>query len=218
MKRRVLILKPRLDLPFKRFGLKVPNKNIEPIRIHWQNFVDRLHEYHAMRHDKVVVVEEERWKFINMIVQCYNPDLAYIPHTDKKNFIGSNVCRYYMQTVFPWLFTVDKEGWGGNASHAKDGWEVAPDEDRTFNLFKERADRGESKFDQPQNEFVNNIGEFIFVPLQLPHDETIKYHSNVQVVTWAVRLMEWSYENRINVIFKNHPINPGSFEDVRLFA
>ena len=81
MKRRVLILKPRLDLPFKRFGLKVPNKNIEPIRIHWQNFVDRLHEYHAMRHDKVVVVEEERWKFINMIVQFYNPDIAYIPHT-----------------------------------------------------------------------------------------------------------------------------------------
>jgi capsule polysaccharide modification protein KpsS len=30
--------------------------------------------------------------------------------------------------------------------------------------------------------------------------------------------MEWSYENRINVIFKNHPINPQSLEDVRLFA
>ena len=158
MKRRVLIIKRRLDFTIIRFGLKVPNKNIEPIRIHWQNFVDRLHEYHAMRHDKVVVVEEERWKFINMIVQFYNPDIAYIPHTDKKNFIGSDVCRYYMQTVFPWLFTVDKEGWGGNASHSKDGWEVAPDEDRTFNLFKERADRGESKFDQPNKEFVNNIG------------------------------------------------------------
>ena len=104
-----------------------------------------------------------------MIVQFYNPDIAYIPHTDKKNFIGSDVCRYYMQTVFPWLFTVDKEGWGGNASHSKDGWEVAPDEDRTFNLFKERADRGESKFDQPNKEFVNNIGDYIFVPLQLPH-------------------------------------------------
>ena len=218
MKRRVLILKPRLDLPFKRFGLKIPNKNIEPIRVHWQNFVDKLHEYHVMRHDRVIVVEEERWKFNNMLLDYYAPDVAYIPHTDKKNFLGGKVSKYYMQTVFPWLFTIDNEGWGGNASHSTMGWEVAPDEDRTFELFRERALRGESKFDQPQKEFVNNIGEFIFVPLQLPHDETIRYHSNLKVISWAVKIMDWSYENRINVIFKNHPINPQSLEDVRLFA
>lgn len=221
MKRRVLILKPRLDLPFKRFGLKVAGKQIEPIRVHWQNFVDKLHEYHVMRHDKVVIVEEERWKFNNLLIDYYAPDIAYIPHTDKKTFMGqdeNDVCRYYMQTVFPWLFTIDKEGWGGNASHAKAGWEVAPDEDRTFNLFRERAYRGESKFEQPTGNFVNNIGDYIFVPLQLPHDETIRYHSNLKVITWAVKLMDWTYENRINLVFKNHPANPGSLEDVRQFS
>tara|TARA_B100000073_G_scaffold60333_1_gene44766 strand:- start:76 stop:1062 length:987 start_codon:yes stop_codon:yes gene_type:complete len=221
MKRRVLILKPRLDLPFKRFGLNIPNKNIIPIRVHWQNFVDKLHEYHTMRHDRVVVIEEEKWKLSNLLLDYYAPDIAYIPHTDKKTFMGideNDVCRYYMQTVFPWLFTIDKEGWGGNASHAKSGWEVAPDEDRTYNLFKERADRGESKFDQPTGKFVNNIGDYIFVPLQLPHDETIRYHSNLKVITWAVKLMDWSYENKINLVFKNHPANPASLEDVRQFT
>ena len=221
MKRRVLILKPRLDLPFKRFGLNIPNKNIIPIRVHWQNFVDKLHEYHTLRHDRVVVIEEEKWKLSNLLLDYYAPDIAYIPHTDKKTFMGideNDVCRYYMQTVFPWLFTIDKEGWGGNASHAKSGWEVAPDEDRTYNLFKERADRGESKFDQPTGKFVNNIGDYIFVPLQLPHDETIRYHSNLKVITWAVKLMDWSYENKINLVFKNHPANPASLEDVRQFT
>jgi len=218
MPRRVLILKPRLDLPFKRFGLELRKNHIEPIRVHWQNFIDKLHEYHIMRHDKVLVIEEQRWKFDNGYVTYFAPDIAYVPHTSKEQFKGDTNCRYYMQTVFPWLFTIDKEGWGGNASHAKSGWEVAPDENRTFNLFKERADRGESKFDQPIGNFVNNIGDYIFVPLQLPHDETIKYHSGLKVVTWAVRLMEWAYDNRINLIFKNHPINPGSLEDVRLFT
>ena len=76
MKRKVLILKPRLDLPFKRFGLKIPNKNLEPIRVHWQNFVDKLHEYHTMRHDRVVIVEEEKWKLNNYLIQWYDPDIA----------------------------------------------------------------------------------------------------------------------------------------------
>ena len=218
MPKKVLILKPRLDLPFKRFGLELRKNHIEPIRVHWQNFIDKLHEYHIMRHDKVLVIEEQRWKFDNGYVTYFAPDIAYVPHTSKEQFKGDTKCRYYMQTVFPWLFTIDKEGWGGNASHAKSGWEVAPDEDRTFNLFKESADRGESKFDQPIGNFVNNIGDYIFVPLQLPHDETIKYHSGLKVVTWAVRLMEWAYDNRINLIFKNHPINPGSLEDVRQFT
>ena len=87
MKRRVLILKPRLDLPFKRFGLNIPNKNIIPIRVHWQNFVDKLHEYHTMRHDRVVVVEEEKWKFNNMLIDYYAPDIAYVLTPTEKTFL-----------------------------------------------------------------------------------------------------------------------------------
>ena len=112
MNRKVLILKPRLDLPFKRFGLEKRKPNIEPIRVHWQNFVDKLAEYHGMRKDKVVIVEEQKWKFsMNLVRGGFNPDIAYIPHTDKQLFNGREECRYYMQTVFPWLFTVDKDGW-----------------------------------------------------------------------------------------------------------
>ena len=216
--KKVLILKPRLDLPFKRFGLEKPVTNRDPIRVHWQNFVDKLVEYHKMKHDKVVVIEEQRWKFQNSMAQNFFPDITYVPHVEKHNFKGDDTCRYYMQTVFPWLFTVDKEGWGGGATFSKEGYEVEPDEGRTFNLFKARAERGESKFHQNSGEFVNKLGDFIFVPLQLPHDETIKYHSKVGVINFAVAIMKWAYEKRINVVFKNHPANPNSLEDVRLFA
>ena len=221
MNRKVLILKPRLDLPFKRFGLEKRKPHIEPIRVHWQNFVDKLAEYHGMRKDKVVIVEEQKWKFsMNHVRGGFNPDIVYVPHTDKQLFNGREECRYYMQTVFPWLFTVDKDGWGGRSSHSKIGWyEVAPDDDATFEEFKKRAIKGESKYDQPLAEFDNPFEDgFIFVPLQLPHDETIKYHAKVGVINFAVDIMKWAYEKRINVVFKNHPANPNSLEDVRLFA
>ena len=215
MKKKVLILKPRLDLPFKRFGLEIRKDSIEPIRVHWQNFVDKLHEYHVMKHDKVVVVEEQRWKFQNSMAQNFFPDITYVPHAEKHNFKGDDTCRYYMQTVFPWLFTVDKEGWGGGASFSKEGYEVEPDENRTFNLFKARAERGESKFHQNSGEFVNKLGDFIFVPLQLPHDETIKWHSKQNVLKWAESIAKWGSRNNVPIVFKNHPINPASLNDTK---
>jgi len=215
MKKKVLILKPRLDLPFKRFGLEIKKDSIEPIRVHWQNFVDKLHEYHVMKHDKVVVVEEQRWKFNWTMAEQFYADIVYVPHTEKHLFKGDKTCRYYMQTVFPWLFTVDSEGWGGGATFSKEGYEVEPDEGRTFNLFKARAERGESKFHQNSGEFINKLGDFIFVPLQLPHDETIKWHSKQNVLKWAESIAKWGSRNSVPIVFKNHPINPNSLSDTK---
>ena len=100
-----------------------------------------------MRHDKVVVDRRtEMGSFKNMLIDFYAPDITYVPHVEKHNFLGGDMCRYYMQTVFKRLFTIDKEGWGGNASHAKDGWEVMM-KIELLKCFKERADRGKSKFD-----------------------------------------------------------------------
>ena len=106
-------------------------------------------------------------------------------------------------------------GWGGGATFSKEGYEVEPDEDRTFNLFKARAERGESKFHQNSGEFVNKLGDFIFVPLQLPHDETIKWHSKQNVLKWAESIAKWGSRNSIPIVFKNHPINPDSLSDTK---
>ena len=103
MKKRVLILKPRLDLPFKRFGLELKKSSIEPIRVHWQNFVDKLHEYHVMKHDKVVVVEEQRWKFGWNMAEQFCADIVYVPHTEKHLFKGDETCRYYMPVSYTHL-------------------------------------------------------------------------------------------------------------------
>ena len=49
-----------------------------------------------------------------------NPDLAYIPHKEAHSFpipeIENIDVLYYHQTVFPWRFYIDKQGWAGGAS------------------------------------------------------------------------------------------------------
>lgn len=216
MNKKVLILKPRLDLPFKKFGLEIANTGRLPdIRVHWKNFVDKLIEHHERQKDKVVVIEEQRWKFNNALPLLFSPDITYVPHVEKHNFKGLDNCRYYMQTVIPWLFTIDKLGWGGGASFANATYNVQDDEGKTFKRFQKRAEDGGSKFDQPDGEFVNHLGDYIFVPLQLPHDETIQWHSDVSVERFAESIAKWGARNNIPIIFKNHPINPGSLQHVK---
>lgn len=216
MNRKILILKPRLDLPFKKFGLEQRNDNpLPPIRVHWKNFVDKLTEHHKRQNDKVVVIEEQRWKFDQHIVEIFNPDITYVPHVEKHNFKGNDTCRYYMQTVLPWLFTIDKQGWGGGASFSNDSYDVPDDDGATFKKFQDRAKAGGTKFDQPEKEFVNKVGDFIFCPLQLPHDETILWHSNVSVEVLAESLAKWAQRTGVPVVFKNHPINPGSLQHIK---
>jgi|SRR5210317_71509 len=216
MAMKVLILKPRLDLPFKKFGLEKSNKTLPEIREPWAKFVDTLKRYHEMKLDKVVVVEAPRWQHHKSLVEEYAPDRAYIPHVEKHNFEGGPECMYYMQTVFPRLFTIDPLGWAGGAQYVKGSYDDIPyDDGATFQFYKERALRGESKFPQPKNSKFELDEPFVFCPLQLPHDETIKWHSPISVEHLVDRLCEWSRISGIKVVFKGHPINQASMEPLR---
>ena len=213
---KVLILKPRLDLPFKKFGLEIANKNLPDIRTHWGKFVDTLYAHHKQKGDDVVLVEAQRFQFHKSLVEAYKPDIAYIPHVEKHNFDGGDECRYYMQTVVPWLFTIDKQGWAGGGSFVGEDYNtVADDNGATFAKFQERMKRGESKYEQPNNDSFFCGEEFIFCPLQIPHDETIKWHSVVKMDELVEKLCHWSTTNNHAVVFKSHPMNPKSMEPLK---
>lgn len=216
---KVLILKPRLDLPFKKFGLEIANKNLPDIRVHWGKFVDTLYTHHKQKGDDVVLVEAQRFQFHNSLVEEYKPDIAYIPHVEKHNFNGGDECRYYMQTVVPWLFTIDKQGWAGGGSFVGEDYDtVADDSGATFAKFQDRMRRGESKYEQPNSDSFNCMEDFIFCPLQIPHDETIKWHSKVKMEELVDKLCHWSNTNNHAVVFKSHPMNPKSMEEMKKIA
>jgi len=211
-----IILAPRLDLMFKRSGVDYAKGSIEPIRIHWGNFIDKLASIRADHmHTTPLIIQAPRWFFNESICEWFDEEkcMIYVPHSEKSIWGGGDNCRYYMQTVFPWLFTIDKKGWGGGSSY-KEWFDPAKEtENGSYKSMQEYIEKGNTKFKhlQPETEWEPKE-EYVFMPLQLPHDETIKYHSDVTVPEVVKAMCEWADNGGKKVVFKGHPVNIGSME------
>ena len=215
---KIIIFKARLDIAFKHEGPPPPKSNLPlpPIRQHWENFVTKLSEDHQNKGHEVTIIEKVCKQISKRDIDSVDANLIYIPHTEKKTFGGDSRCRYYMQTVFPWLFTIDELGWGGGASFVNKGISNEFDYGLTFKEFQQRTWTKESKFEQPRNDIdLDKYGEYILAPLQLPHDETIKYHSHIEVKDFIEGLTDWAKESKTNIVFKGHPANPQSLYHFR---
>lgn len=205
-----ILLKPRLDIPFKKFGLERSSGNIPEIRTHWANFANKV--------NADLVSELPRWMFNNKIENYLPEDTEIlIPHLEKFSWHSDREAnRYYMQTVFPWLFTIDPTGWGGGGDFVNT---FNPDDMYTedaFNDLRQYMRDGGSKFPQPKSKPFKSQDPFIFVPLQLPHDQTIDFHSRWSVEEMVTLLCEWadSSEDHPIIIFKGHPVNLQSMQPI----
>jgi hypothetical protein len=193
------ILKPRLDVAFKSTNPNAPRKPLEqskfgPIRIHWQRFI----EYYAEKHN--LEVEE-------YLLTQITPKLAeqyespFIPHRGRTDGFN-NHCMFYMQTVFPEIFSVDKAGWGGDLSFlpvGTEGWTVD-----AFPRFQERIERNESFF--PQFERTKLERRDIFFACQLPHDKNVVDQSTIGVHDALRRTLDFANQHGLRVRAKGHPV------------
>jgi hypothetical protein len=210
-----VICKPRLDIPFK-VCLATRGMMKEPIRKHWKNFVD------TMTDKQTLVMESPRWMFIPMIQDRFPSGTKfYVPHVEKHNWGGrEGTTFYYMQTVFPWLFTADEEGWAGGAKYIETFDPEAEFNEQPF-LKLQKYIAGGSKFQHLQSKTTDwtgiNKDNFIVVPLQLPHDETIKYHSDISCEEFVTALCEFAdnYAGCPQLVFKGHPVNLKSMEPLK---
>ena len=229
--KKVLLLAPRLDVMFKKSAVPLVLKNtfenspIPPIRQHWRNFIERVISEYSNRTDvSFKVLELPLWQFTPELVNELKPDIVFVPHKEAHSFPVEN-CEvyYYMQTAFPWMFSVDRKGWGagsskypfynGNISESwRDGIEI-------FRMLQNRMNDNQSKFDQPA--WLKNINlpdRYAFFPCQIPHDETIKFHSNVTVEEALERTCIATQEIGMNLVVKGHPVNPGSMQSLKDIA
>lgn len=214
-----VICQPLLRAPFKKTAFIRSDQHFHPIRTHWANFTQRLNEKieKELPNYKHMIIEAPRWMFNNSLERWFdNECVFYVPHVEQHNYGGGRRTFYYMQTVFPWLFTIDPKGWGGGADFIGLYNKNYPHDNEAFEQMQKYIYSGKSKFAQPSGKWEsvkNKIKEnFIFVPLQLPHDETIKWHSDISVEQFVSALCEWADEDpsRPQIVFKGHPINPQS--------
>lgn len=221
-KKHVLIFRPWLSVPFKNTGatnLVNDETNLPPIRKHWKTFLENLQLQLSHRANITLkIVHAPLWKleeeFHNVIAQ-EKPDVVFFPHRNSQQLWSNHTkIYYYMQSVFPWIFTVDTQGWGGthsmypfNPDHGNLNYDL-------WNSFQEYIGRNSSKFEQPKSE-VKLPKNYILFPCQIPHDETIKFHSNFTVEHVLNQLLLWANSKDVNVIVKGHPVNPGAMQRLK---
>ena len=250
---RIDIYAPRLDVPFKssskgltakpalelireqmtaemlkKFGVTPVSKvsaNLQPIRVNWFNFIEALKKRHLNLGHQIRVFELPLWQITPDVVGSTSQaaDRIYIPHKMRENWWLDSRIHYYMQMVIPNVFSIDSHGWGASAA----SFPIQPDGNSESGVFEMLCDRikiNKSKFAQPGYRKPDLEQGYVFFPCQLPHDETIKYHSDVEVSDALRFTMEWvkdfnlSATGKINprsIIVKGHPANPSSMAPLR---
>ena len=222
--KKVLLLAPRLDVMFKKGAVPFEISPIPPIRQHWWNFIERvIYEYSNRTDVSFKVLELPLWQFTPELVNELKPDIVFVPHKEAHSFPVEN-CEvyYYMQTAFPWMFSVDRKGWGaGSSKYPFDNVSDTLGGDKIFRMLQNRMNDNHSKFDQPayqSPEKLNLPDYYAFFPCQIPHDETIKFHSNVTVEEALERTCIATQEIGMNLVVKGHPVNPGSMQSLKEIA
>ena len=222
--KKVLLLAPRLDVMFKKSSVPFEISPIPPIRQHWWNFIERVISEYSSRPDiSFRVLKLPLWQFTPELVNELKPDIVFVPHKEAHSFPVEN-CEvyYYMQTAFPWMFSVDRKGWGaGSSKYPFDNISNTADGDKIFCMLQNRMNDNHSKFDQPayqSPEKLNLPDHYAFFPCQIPHDETIKFHSKVSVEEALERTCIATKEIGMNLVVKGHPVNPGSMQSLKEIA
>ena len=124
-----------------------------------------------------------------------------------------------MQMVIPDYFSVNKTGWLAGATYApinyKDGDELAD----SFDVLSTRSKNNMSKFDQPKRMYADfPYRDYILFPCQLPHDETIQWHSKISVEQALHCVISYCEQRNKKLIVKGHPVNIASMEPLKLLT
>ena len=220
---RVDIYMPRLDVAFKKGPVPEARGPIAPIRVHWIRFLELLRDRHKDLGHEVRVIEVPLWQITTDFVQDTSQmaDRIYIPHKMRENWWLDERVHYYMQMVIPNIFSIDNKGWCATAS----SYPIHPTGDANsgiYEMLRARIKNNISKFDQPEYKETNLEPGYVLFPCQLPHDETIKYHSDVEVadalratMTWVRNFNYYCPDRKRKVIIKGHPVNPGAMISLR---
>ena len=218
--KKVLLLYPRLDVNFggiKGQKVRVDKKLInDSNRILWKKFLDNLIEVYNKRSDvDLEVLEMPLFEFTPKLVESKKPDIVFVPHKESHQFKVRDIpTYYYMQTAMRWMFSIDSKGWAGGASVYPFNSIFNDNIDsKAFEMFRERALTNESKIAQPSFRELNLPENFVLFACQVPTDQTIKFHSKVDVGKALMYTLQTTQRLNIPLVVKPHP----SRQDTQVF-
>jgi hypothetical protein len=232
---RVALFVPRLDLPWKRTQAQaVPpalTEDVLGLRLRWREFATRIANALEMQGVSVDMVEIPAADIEPARVDASGASIALIPHRCHLDWgPGSTRVFFYMQEYFRWVFVVDERGWSAASSAYPMDINTLPEKaSNAFEIYRDKLLKGawSSKFDQaPQKTTTELIAvgalpaatdrgtgdpsqhlPFIFLPLQIPHDQSIRYFSPIEEIDMVKALVAWAKSRNVAVVMKPHPAN-----------
>lgn len=244
--RKVVLFFPRLDLPWKKIAtyqsIPMLNEDVLDLRLYWKSFTVHLANTIERAGLSLDIIELPAWEITRERVEASNALFAFVPHHCIIDFDeGKTPVMFYMQEYFRSVFTCDTKGWSAASSVYPVDLETLPESSQVaFDVYRNRLLVGElgSKFGQiPRKSFseLASIGDipskrslfgwgpsnsvpYIFFPLQIPHDQSIKYFSDVEEVEVVKSLVDWARENKVAVVLKPHPANLKIMKQFEVFV
>lgn len=241
---RVVILLPRLDLPWKKpTSSNVPTlaQDILELRLQWVRFVTLLAHACETAGINVEIVQVPAWEINRRLVESFGASAVLVPHRCSHDFeSGSTPVLFYMQEYFRWMFVVDSQGWSAAASV----YPVLPERcaqvavPGAYEHYRAKLASGDmpSKFAQPiarrasgiassaarevSQSFWNRLRDSlarpaasgqlskVFFPLQIRHDQSIRYFSDYAFDDVLRAVVEWGERRGVEIHLKPHPANP----------
>jgi hypothetical protein len=265
-RRRVVLLLPRLDLPWKRQGMGTDGPpplapDTLELRLWWKRLLSQLANECERAGLHVEIQEIPAWEITRDRVESLHASVVLVPHRCRLDFEdGLTPVVFYMQEYFRWLFVIDRVGWSAASSvYPVDATALTgAGSSGAYDEYRRRLAAGQlgSKFSQPAR--VGNVGTgagaryadaprpvrrpthaterwdalrarwiqlgepddapvdtgaqwvpSIFVPMQIPHDQSIRYFSDFALDEVLEALIAWGERAGVAVVLKPHPANPG---------
>lgn len=228
MNKSIALVVPRLDLPFKeslnfeKDGRKLPQHIID-VRKEWytlfENIKEALGELGISFNEYLIPM----WEMTDDFLSSLSEDIIFISHRNSLQVEVENKKNIYlMQVMTRWLFSIDSKGWGATLSNYPCvEFKNSSSNSKIFDLYRNNIIfKNQSKFDQKKSMSKVQLvlrgdlpmGEYLFFPCQIPHDQTIIYNSDVEEIDVINSLVEWAEKNRKHIVFKKHPVNLKSME------
>jgi hypothetical protein len=180
-------------------------------------FMDTLVQHHLALGDEVQVERRALWQFDLPEMQSVatQVDRLYFPHRLQSQFPIGASARYFKTTAFPEFLTVDRCGWGASLSWVPVKPEVNDEAWRLYRQLQQRIAANQSVFEQPSASVELPFRDYLLFVCQLPHDETIQFHSSVTVEAALETVLTYAEQSGQPVVVKGHPANRKSMAPLR---
>lgn len=230
---RSAIYLPRLDLPWKRTGMLADggpallSEDTIEVRLWWKRFAMQL--AHALTHAgaEPVLIEIPAWEITPERIDDDDVDLAFVAHRSCLDFAATRTPRrFFMQQYFRSVFVLDRDGWSaGSSVYPVDAEALPPAVLGAWDDYRAAFSQGTlgSKFGQAKRRKLAELQAtgalpqrpYLFMPIQVPHDQSIGHFSDVSMDQALAAAATLAKAEGLALVLKAHPANPASMRPFR---